>query len=66
MAKFLAEPELTWQGLITVEAVRLGVVKHEVEAQIENKERMREKEAAELGGEGESFTNADQEGFDVS
>lgn len=63
--KLLAEPEVTGNGLFEEKAVGGIRGEFESEAHLDDEQRMREQETAQVGGVAEAFTDADEQGFEV-
>ena len=49
-----------------IKAIRAAVIKHEMEAQLDDEQGVLEQEAAQLAGVGEAFILANEEGFEIS
>lgn len=62
-AVYVAEPVLTRQGVLHIEAVGLAGIKGEAKAHSDDQEGMAQQQAAYLSGGEHAFTDADQKGF---
>ena len=49
-----------------IKAIRAALIKHEMEAELDDEQGVLEQEAAQLAGVREAFVLANEEGFDVS
>jgi len=66
LAQFLTQPEAGGESLLPVEAVRLGEIEDEMEAQFHDEQRVCDENVASWSGGEEALADADEEGFERS